>query len=85
MLAQIIRMVEAAQGSKAPIQRLADRVSNVFVPTIITIALLTFGGWYISGANFESALMHMVTVLVVACPCAFGIKPHQQRLWWEQG
>lgn len=73
VLAQIIRMVEAAQGSKAPIQRLADRVSNVFVPTIITIALLTFGGWYISGANFESALMHMVTVLVVACPCALGL------------
>jgi heavy metal translocating P-type ATPase len=66
-------MVEAAQGSKAPIQRLADRVSNIFVPAIIAIALLTFGGWYISGANFESSLMHMVTVLVVACPCALGL------------
>ncbi len=73
VLAQIIRMVEAAQGSKAPIQRLADRVSNVFVPAIIAIALLTFGGWYISGAGFEKALMHMVTVLVVACPCALGL------------
>ncbi|MGB4505493.1 MAG: heavy metal translocating P-type ATPase [Syntrophaceticus sp.] len=73
VLAQIIRMVEAAQGSKAPIQRLADRVSNIFVPAIIVIALLTFGGWYISGANFESSLMHMVTVLVVACPCALGL------------
>jgi Cu+-exporting ATPase len=73
VLAQIIRMVEAAQGSKAPIQRLADRVSNIFVPAIIAIALLTFGGWYISGANFESSLMHMVTVLVVACPCALGL------------
>ncbi|NLA04478.1 MAG: copper-translocating P-type ATPase [Firmicutes bacterium] len=73
MLAQIIRMVEEAQGSKAPIQRLADRVSNVFVPTIIAIALLTFAGWFISGAGFESSLMHMVTVLVVACPCALGL------------
>ncbi len=73
VLAQIIRMVEAAQGSKAPIQRLADRVSNYFVPAIIVLALLTFSGWYISGANFESSLMHMVTVLVVACPCALGL------------
>ena len=73
VLAQIIRMVEEAQGSKAPIQRLADRVSNVFVPAIIVIALLTFGGWLLSGAGFESSLMHMVTVLVVACPCALGL------------
>lgn len=73
VLAQIIRLVEEAQGSKAPIQRLADRVSNVFVPVIITIALLTFAGWYLSGAGFENSLMHMVTVLVVACPCALGL------------
>ena len=73
VLAQIIRLVEEAQGSKAPIQRLADRVSNVFVPTIIAIALLTFAGWMFKGAGFESALMHMVTVLVVACPCALGL------------
>ncbi len=73
VLAQIIRLVEEAQGSKAPIQRLADRVSNVFVPVIIAIALLTFGGWFARGAGFESALMHMVTVLVVACPCALGL------------
>jgi Cu+-exporting ATPase len=73
VLAQIIRMVEEAQGSKAPIQRLADRVSNVFVPTIIAIALVTFGGWALSGAGFENSLMHMVTVLVVACPCALGL------------
>ncbi|NLA26879.1 MAG: copper-translocating P-type ATPase [Firmicutes bacterium] len=73
VLAQIIRMVEEAQGSKAPIQRLADRVSSIFVPVIIAVALLTFGGWYISGAGFEDALMHMVTVLVVACPCALGL------------
>ncbi len=73
VLAQIIRLVEEAQGSKAPIQRLADRVSNIFVPTIIAIALLTFTGWFISGAGFEDSLMHMVTVLVVACPCALGL------------
>ena len=73
VLAQIIRLVEEAQGSKAPIQRLADRVSSIFVPAIIAVALLTFGGWYISGAGFESSLMHMVTVLVVACPCALGL------------
>ena len=64
--------MEEAQGSKA-IQRLADRVSNIFVPTIIAIALLTFAGWFISGAGFEDSLMHMVTVLVVACPCALGL------------
>ena len=73
VLAQIIRLVEEAQGSKAPIQRLADRVSSIFVPAIIAVALLTFGGWYISGVGFESSLMHMVTVLVVACPCALGL------------
>jgi len=73
VLAQIVRLVEEAQGSKAPIQRLADRVSGIFVPAIIAIALLTFGGWYISGATFESSLVHMVTVLVVACPCALGL------------
>ncbi len=73
VLAQIIRMVEEAQGSKAPIQRLADRVAGVFVPTIIGIALLTFGGWLLVGVGFENSLMHMVTVLVVACPCALGL------------
>ena len=73
VLAQIIRLVEEAQGSKAPIQRLADRVAAVFVPAMIAVALLTFGGWYLTGAGFESSLMHMVTVLVVACPCALGL------------
>lgn len=72
-LSQIIRLVEQAQEKKAPIQRLADRASRVFVPAIIVISLLTFGGWYLSGADFTSALMHMVTVLVVACPCALGL------------
>ncbi|WP_407638025.1 heavy metal translocating P-type ATPase [Desulfotruncus alcoholivorax] len=72
-LAQIIRMVEAAQGSKAPIQRLADRVSAVFVPLVIVIALITFAGWYMSGAGFTAALIKMTAVLVIACPCALGL------------
>lgn len=72
-LAQIIRMVEEAQGSKAPIQRLADKLSNVFVPIIIVLAILTFSGWYIKGAPLSEALMHATAVLVVACPCALGL------------
>jgi Cu+-exporting ATPase len=73
VLAHIIRMVEEAQGSKAPVQRLADKVSSYFVPAIIIIALITFFGWYLKEANFTTALMHMATVLVVACPCALGL------------
>lgn len=73
VLAQIIRLVEEAQGSKAPIQRLADRLAAVFVPAMIAVSVLTFAGWYLGGAGFESSLMHMVTVLVVACPCALGL------------
>lgn len=72
-LAQIIRLVEEAQGGKAPIQRIADKVSGIFVPVVITIALVTFAGWYWSGAGFTASLMHMVTVLVIACPCALGL------------
>lgn len=73
-LAQIIRLVEEAQGSKAPIQKLADRVSAVFVPIVIVIALLTFGGWLLAGgAGFTTALINMVAVLVIACPCALGL------------
>ncbi|ABO50657.1 copper-translocating P-type ATPase [Desulforamulus reducens MI-1] len=72
-LAQIIRMVEVAQGSKAPIQRLADRVSGIFVPVVIVIAALTFLGWYSTGATITEALIHMTTVLVIACPCALGL------------
>ena len=74
VLAQIIRLVEQAQGSKAPIQRLADRVSSVFVPVVIALALLTFLGWYfIGGAGFTRSLLNMVAVLVIACPCALGL------------
>jgi len=73
-LAQIIRLVEEAQGSKAPIQRLADQVSGVFVPAVIGIATLTFLFWlFIGGAGFTYALINMVAVLVIACPCALGL------------
>jgi P-type Cu+ transporter len=80
-LAQIIHLVEEAQGSKAPIQRLADRVSAVFVPGVISIALITFLVWYFlvplpadAGISlFTRALINMVAVLVIACPCAMGL------------
>jgi Cu+-exporting ATPase len=82
-LAQIIKLVEAAQGSKAPIQKLADQVSAVFVPIVIGIALLTFAIWYFIVPQFTSyqfvdspfttALINMVAVLVIACPCAMGL------------
>ncbi len=76
-LAQIIKLVEDAQGSKAPIQKLADQVSAVFVPIVIAIALLTFAGWYFLAPQiddqFTRALINMVAVLVIACPCAMGL------------
>jgi P-type Cu+ transporter len=73
-LAQIIRLVEEAQGSKAPIQRLVDRVSGVFVPIVIAIAILTFLGWFlIGGVGFTQSMIFMVAVLVIACPCALGL------------
>jgi Cu+-exporting ATPase len=72
-LAQIIRLVRQAQGSKAPIQRLADQVAAVFVPTIIAIALITFGIWWAMGGEFVPAMIRMVAVLVIACPCALGL------------
>lgn len=81
-LAQIIKLVEDAQGSKAPIQKLADQVSAIFVPIVIGIAALTFAGWYFFGPplainadidGFTRALINMVAVLVIACPCAMGL------------
>ncbi len=72
-LAQIVRLVEQAQGSKAPIQALADKVSAVFVPAVIGIAVLTFIIWLSSGAGFTPALVRLVAVLVIACPCALGL------------
>ncbi len=75
MLAQIIKLVEAAQGSKAPIQRLADMISSYFVPVVIMLATLTFVVWYIVGPapSFLYALLNMVAVLIIACPCAMGL------------
>ena len=72
-LAQIIRLVEAAQGSKAPIQALADQVSAIFVPAVIALAALTFIVWLAGGAGFTPALVRLVAVLVIACPCALGL------------
>jgi len=72
-LAQIIRLVQQAQGSKAPIQRLADRVAGVFVPAVILIALATFVGWWVAGGDFTAAMIRLVAVLVIACPCALGL------------
>ncbi len=73
-LAQIIRLVQQAQGSRAPVQRLVDQVAAVFVPTVIVLALLTFGVWYLfTGVGFTQALIFAVAVLVIACPCALGL------------
>ena len=78
-LAQIIKLVEDAQGSKAPIQKLADQVSAIFVPSVIAVALITFAIWYFvvplnhGGHNFTTSLINMVAVLVIACPCAMGL------------
>ena len=73
VLAQIIKLVEDAQGFKAPIQKLADQVSGVFVPVVIGIALLTFGTWYLISGDFTRAIVSAVAVLVIACPCALGL------------
>lgn len=72
-LAQIIRLVEQAQGSKAPIQRIIDRVTNYFVPAVVLFALITFAAWMLAGQGFVPALLRMVAVLVIACPCAMGL------------
>ncbi len=72
-LAQIIKLVQEAQGSKAPIQAIADKVSAVFVPAVIVIALITFGAWWAAGGEFVPAMIRMVAVLVIACPCALGL------------
>lgn len=73
LLAGIIRMVGEAQGSKAPVQRLADRISAVFVPVVCVIALATFVGWWLYAGDFALALVNAVAVLVIACPCALGL------------
>ena len=72
-LAQIGRMVAEAQAGKAPVQRLADQISGVFVPIVIAISLLTLGGWLLAGGSVQAAFTAAVAVLVVACPCALGL------------
>ncbi|WP_095052993.1 heavy metal translocating P-type ATPase [Pseudomonas sp. Irchel s3b2] len=73
VLARIIRLVEDAQAAKAPIQKLVDKVSQVFVPAVLLIALVTLVGWWLYGAPLETALINAVAVLVIACPCALGL------------
>ena len=72
-LARIIRMVESAQAAKAPIQRIVDRVSAIFVPVVLVIAVATFAGWMFYSGNWDQALINAVAVLVIACPCALGL------------
>lgn len=75
MLARIVKMVEDAQGSKAPVQNLVDKIASIFVPVVILIAVFTFAAWWIFGGEngFTQGLMAMVTVLIIACPCALGL------------
>ena len=72
-LGRVIRLVESAQATKPAIQRMVDRVSAVFVPVVVGLALITFAAWVLSGAGLESALINAVSVLVIACPCALGL------------
>lgn len=73
VLARIIRLVEDAQAAKAPIQKLVDKVSQVFVPAVLVLALVTLVGWWLYGAPLETAIINAVAVLVIACPCALGL------------
>jgi len=72
-LAQIVRLVEEAQGSKAPIQKVVDKLCNVFVPAAIAVALVTFAGWVLATGDVAAAVIYAVAVLVIACPCALGL------------
>ncbi len=72
-LAGIVRLIETAQASRAPVQRLVDRVSAIFVPVVVLLALLTFVGWWLASASASVALLDAVSVLVIACPCALGL------------
>jgi Cu+-exporting ATPase len=73
VLSQIIRMVQEAQVSKAPIQKIADKVSEIFIPIVILISILNFIGWYIFTGDLSRSIINMVAVLVIACPCALGL------------
>jgi Cu+-exporting ATPase len=72
-LSRIIRLVEDAQAAKAPVQHLVDRVSAIFVPVVLVLALLTFAGWWLASGDAEQAIINAVAVLVIACPCALGL------------
>src|SRR4029453_3026585 len=73
MLSRIVRMVAEAQGAKAPTQRLVDKISAVVVPGGLVTAAGTLAGWMIAGHGWEPAILHAVSVLVIACPCALGL------------
>lgn len=75
MLAHIIKMVQDAQGSKAPVQKLVDKIAGIFVPIVIVIAVASFIVWNIFGGDngFTQGLLALITVLVIACPCALGL------------
>jgi Cu+-exporting ATPase len=73
VLARVAALVRAAQASRAPIQKLVDRVSAIFVPVVVGIAFVTLTGWWLAGAGMEEAVIHAVAVLVIACPCALGL------------
>ena len=72
-LAEIVRLLQSAQGSKAPVQRLADRISAVFVPVVLVLGLLTVAGWLMVGVGAGTAILHGATVVLIACPCALGL------------
>ncbi len=73
MLAQIIRQVEHAQSTKAPIQRMADQISNVFVPIVLVVAIASFAYWWLMAGDFTQAMLRMIAVLMISCPCAMGL------------
>jgi len=72
-LSQIIKMIREAQGSKAPIQRIADKIASIFVPVVVSIAVVTFFIWILAGPSFNYALLNFIAVLIIACPCAMGL------------
>ena len=72
-LARVIDLVKRAQGSRAPIQKLADKITGIFVPAVLIVAVITFVGWKLAGVDFQSALIPAVAVLIIACPCALGL------------
>jgi Cu+-exporting ATPase len=73
VLSQIIRLIEEAQGSKAPVSKLADKIAGIFVPTVMLISLVAFAIWFISGKSFVFSITILISVLVIACPCALGL------------